>query len=365
MNGSLIKALENEIENPRLKYSATLGFDGFVDSIIKLVHHHDSKGDNVYFDRMKDWGTYITDRVGKNFSVELTRVDVKFGGNMPIMANALANLGLQANCIGAMGYPEIQNAFHEMSRSCNLMSFAPPGITQALEFDDGKIMLGNFEELNKAGWDELKNRIGKEKIIAAMESSSLICLVNWGELEKSNEIWSGLIHEILPECRFKSKPFFFFDLSDFSKKRKEEINEVLNLLKRISGFGKAILGLNQNEAHNLFKIVLNTTTEEVDLIKLGQHLFERLEVEILLLHSRNSASCIRANEYASKTSMLVEYPKLLTGAGDNFNAAFCYGHLLQLDLENCLTVGHAAAHCYIRDGVSPTLKKILNLLKFT
>ena len=66
----------------------------------------------------------------------------KLGGNGPIMANALACLGLHVTYLGCLGYPEIDPVFRDFATRATVRSIAEAGHTDALEFDDGKLMLG-------------------------------------------------------------------------------------------------------------------------------------------------------------------------------------------------------------------------------
>ena len=49
-------------------------------------------------------------------------------------------------------------------------------------------------------------------------------------------------------------------------------------------------------------------------------------------------------------------PKIATGAGDHFNAGFCLGRILDLDLPPIVQIAVAMSGYYVRFGKSPTLR---------
>ena len=51
----------------------------------------------------------------------------------------------------------------EFARRAKVISIAEPGHTDALEFDDGKLMLGKYQVLEEITWENLLSRVGPEK----------------------------------------------------------------------------------------------------------------------------------------------------------------------------------------------------------
>jgi hypothetical protein len=95
-------------------------------------------------------------RRGKASNYELVVKQRKIGGNGPIMANALASLGMAVTYVGNLGYPKIDPVFDEMvARMAAVHSIGEPAHTDALEFEDGKLMLGKLTPLHDANWDNL------------------------------------------------------------------------------------------------------------------------------------------------------------------------------------------------------------------
>src|SRR5689334_4859836 len=88
-------------EAPNLKSVKTLvGLDGFVDNIISVV---DKRHDLEKFDRIRTievLGQKIKNAAGQSSNYELVVTQQKLGGNGPIMANALAAIGMDVTYIG-------------------------------------------------------------------------------------------------------------------------------------------------------------------------------------------------------------------------------------------------------------------------
>src|ERR1700754_4658367 len=93
----------------------TLGFDGFIDTVARVIRHKDDHQAKSYFESSQEFGQYIVEKGEKNFSLELEEFATKLGGNMPITANALSQLGPSVNCIGSLGYPNIHPVFQKMA----------------------------------------------------------------------------------------------------------------------------------------------------------------------------------------------------------------------------------------------------------
>src|SRR5881392_2629821 len=145
---------------------AMVGLDGFVDEIIAVV---DKRHDHGKFEAVKTighLGAKITAAAGESSNYELVVKQRKLGGNGPIMANALASFGFAVTYIGNLGYPTIDPVFEPLSRRAKVHSIGEPGHTDALEFDDGKLMLGKHETLHDVNWDNLLSRVGRDKLKA-------------------------------------------------------------------------------------------------------------------------------------------------------------------------------------------------------
>jgi len=357
----LVEAISNSTGILSTK-KITAGFDGFIDTITRIIR--DKQGDSTpsLFNTIKEFGDYILEKQGASFSLELEERSIKVGGNMPIMANALGRLGLMVNCIGALGDPGVHPVFNQLSPNCHLHSFAEPGTALAYEFNDGKIMMAQMKSINTSGWDKIKEAVGIKTLIRLYSESDMICLLNWSEIDASTNIWKGLLKEVLPDYSAGKKQIAFFDLSDCSKRSNQSITEALDLLQQFGKHAKIVLGLNKNEAGIIFQAVYGKKSKK-DLLSVGKELIERLGIDTLVLHSAREAMAFANNEQVRVDSFFTDEPKISTGAGDNFNAGFCAGQLMELDLESSVILANAVSGCYIREGISPQLPDLINFLE--
>lgn len=328
----------------------TLGFDGFIDAIVRVIRSK-TKSETTYFQTIKEFGEYTVDRSAGNFALELREVFRKPGGNMPIMALALSGWVGRVNCIGALGFPTINPLFADFPDNCSLYSFAEPGITTALEFNDGKIIMGEMSQLNAANWQTLKDILGLDLITDAFRNTELIAMVNWSELDHASEIWRGVQDEVLPRISYPSKPFAFFDLADCSKKSGDEIRGALELIGNFSQWFRVTLGLNKNEAEQIHGVMSNgSVTDNMNVI--GDEIFAHVNAETLVIHFHTTAlAWSRAGTFVKETPRITN-PVLSTGAGDNFNAGYCVGLLADMKVDACLELGHAFASYYMVNGKS-------------
>src|SRR5262245_58615733 len=80
--------------------NAFLGLDGFVDEIFHVVDKRESAEKYQRLPTIARYAERLAAAAGKSTNVELVSQLVKLGGNGPIMANALASLGLRVTYLG-------------------------------------------------------------------------------------------------------------------------------------------------------------------------------------------------------------------------------------------------------------------------
>ena len=177
-------------------HRVTIGLDGFVDEIISVVDKRESAEKFTRVPTLAAFGARVSAAAGQSTNAELVVERVKLGGNGPIMANALAVFGARVTCIGNLGYPKLHPVFSEFAKRAVVYSIAEPGHTDALEFDDGKIMLGKHASLGDVNWANLVERIGRKTLVDSFVNASLVGLESWTQLPHMSDIWEHVLAEI-------------------------------------------------------------------------------------------------------------------------------------------------------------------------
>src|SRR5208337_2440108 len=118
---------------------------------------------------------------------------------------------------GILGYPNLHPVFAEFAKRAEVHSIAEPGYTDALEFQDGKIMFGKHQSLKQMNWANVQARFGKDRFMAKFGSANLVGFVNWTMLTAMSEIWSAFLKEICPSLSGPRRKLFI-DLADPEKR---------------------------------------------------------------------------------------------------------------------------------------------------
>jgi sugar/nucleoside kinase (ribokinase family) len=343
--------------------SAVLGFDGFVDEIIAVVDKWHGPDHYEAVETIAAMARKILGASGESSNYELIVERRKLGGNGPIMANALASLGLGVTYIGSLGYPDIHPVFRDFAARAEVISIAEPGHTDALEFTDGKLLLGKLQSLVDVNWANLVERVGQPELAALMNRATLIGMVNWTMLPRMGEIWDRLLEEILP-LGPRAGRTLFIDLADPEKRTRQDLQAALATATRFQEQVEVILGLNLKEATQVADVLglpdradrEATIEEDADAIR------RALGLSCVVIHPRKAAAAATEAESARFPGPFVQDPKISTGAGDHFNAGFCLGRILGLSLVESLCAGVATSGYYVRTARSPAALELAEFI---
>jgi hypothetical protein len=356
----LLRANARAIASQRL----TIGLDGFVDEIISVVDKRESADKFTRVPTLASFGARISAAAGKSANAELVVERVKLGGNGPLMANALATFGAQVTYIGNLGYPNLHPVFSEFAKHAIVHSIAEPGRTAALEFDDGKLMMGKHASLADVNWANLVERIGRETLVECFANANLVGLQNWTMLPHMSDIWEHVLTEICPTMPAEPRHTFFFDLADPEKRKPGDIRHALDLISRFERYFNVYLGLNEKESFEIATVLGYQGERDGETVvkTVAQFIHGKMKISGVVVHPRAYAIAASAAGIVKVVGPFVERPLISTGAGDHFNAGFCLGKLIGADNEISLQLGVGTSGYYVRTAKAPNTEELANFL---
>jgi sugar/nucleoside kinase (ribokinase family) len=343
---------------------AVVGFDGFVDLIVHPVATRQGQGEAFTpMALIEEFGRRVLAAAGKGTNIELYPQTEKLGGNGPAMACALLAAGLRVKYIGALGAPAVQPVFRELARRTDAVSLCDPGLTTALEFSDGKIMLGQMKSFDDITYPRIVEVMGEGPFFDCLSRADLVALVNWTMVPNMTAIFEELTRSVFPTLPPHER-LFFFDLADPEKRPATNLSLALRAISRFQTFGRVTLGLNLKEAQQVFAVLGGNgeTEDEHGLRSMARQIRQRLEIATVVIHPTESAACATRNDTWWVPGPHTDRPLITTGAGDHFNAGFVAGQMLGFSPESCLALGAGTSGFYVRTGRSPSLGDLESFL---
>jgi hypothetical protein len=342
---------------------AVLGFDGYLDTLISVVRVRHSPNSYDLMESLSEWAERISQSAGSSASMECITKKISVGGFTSNLGRALSTLcGRVENVhlIGAYGTPELHEVFRQQLVEfyrCVLFPVTNPGVTNAYEFADGKIMMVNFENINNLDWAQILAGVGRDFLIEEYDQSRLWGIGYWASSPHMSDFFTQLQETIFPNLSKSAKEkYLILDLSDVSKKPHDQIQELEALLPRFEEYARVVLSLNDLELNKLGTALLGSDLPPhkavIDAIR------ERLNISTVISHHPKIASISAENVHASIINTYTPSPRFTTAAGDHFNAGISYGLLLNLPLEVLPLIGNAVASLFVRTGVSPKSSEV-------
>ena len=343
--------------------SAFMGFDGFIDEIISVVNKRADAHNFTAFSSISEFGDRIKSAAGKSSNIELVTKQSKIGGNGPIMGLSLASLGVKLTYTGALGENVVNPVFKRLEDKCeNVYSLCDAGHTDALEFNDGKLMLGKLETLKDVNWSNIVKAIGQDELNKLITNSDCFAFVNWTMLPYMTNIWKELnkaFASLKPERNFP----VFIDLADFEKREADDCLEAIEIMKEMNKHAIVTLGLNLSEGQQMGELLNYTGSddEDMDSVKaLASFIQKETGLEAISVHPRDFAVAADSNGTYGAYGPYTDKPKISTGAGDHFNAGYFCGTLIGLNQEQALTLGVLNSGFYVRTAISGSLDDLHN-----
>lgn len=357
---NILAILENAMETGS-SVTAAAGFDMVVDSVVRAVRWKNDKCPSTYFETIEEFGKHLISKKNMSCSIEIELQQEKIGGNMAIFSNSLGSLGVSTHCIGSMGYPKTEPVFLGMNENCILHSVGRTGQCNALEFNDGKVMLSSMDNLKEITWETISERLGKEAVTGYFRDSQLAALLNWSEMPGATLLFQKVFENCIKPGKKDKKKWLLMDLSDASRKSEQELLEVLSLGEQFADYRTTVFSMNENECRLIYQALFHG--EAGSRREMGREISRQLRIDYLILHLPDCAYGYKSGIVEKEEGYYTPTPKLSTGGGDNFNAGLCFGLLHGLTLAESLHLGNAVSGYYVRTGASPNIPQLCDFIE--
>jgi ribokinase len=289
----------------------------------------------------------------------ISQQEVK-GGNAVNVAYALGKFGARVKLLAIAESLPAQTLRSTFESLRNVELHIVPGrngLTVALEFfERGRhvnVMLSDTGELAVFDGSEIPT-----DTLNSITSSKIVVVVNWAANTKGTELCS----KIFSQARARGA-LTFFDPADVAQLS----YNIPKLKKEIFDQGLVdYVSLNDNELRILCKVldkyILPQDYSKEDLQR-AIRLFSDQSHATVDVHTRNASFSCRLKDCIVVPCHKVEQ-KIVTGAGDVWDAADLLGHLLSWDSEQRLRFANAAAGLYVSrdDAEPPRLDDVLNFM---
>lgn len=365
------------IERSSARIKALVGFDGFVDSIIHIVdqRHSMSPGDYDRITTIPEFAARCAAASGKSANLEMVVQDVRFGGNGPLFSGALGSLGMSVTYIGAVGqeddWGKLDPIYAPFAERCErVIPICPPGQTDAMEFDDGKIMLGKPANVQEVSWERIKGVVGLDTLIELFDQATLISVVNWTLVGGVEGVWEGMCNDVFPKLSPDPARRMFIDLSDPAKRKDGDIERALGKIQKLQQRLPVTLGLNLAESKRIASVLGVQVYQDSDqplaalVPEAAVCIREAMGISCVVIHQHGGAGA--ADEHGDSCWFAGPYtkrPSISTGAGDHFGGGFSFAQCAGLGLGASLAVACGVAGVYVRDAESPSMDRLVEFLR--
>lgn len=327
---------------------AAVGFDGYIDRLVRVVR---SSEDGTSFRTIADFAAHVGDMAGLSGDMELIELSRRYGGNAPLIAGAIATLGMPCVLAGAIEAP----AFDALPGTIRRIALGPPADALALEFEDGKVMLADVSAMRDITRHPRLSTQAWESSMDCFREAALCVLVNWSAMPEMAQLWEACLNEIATRAE---KPLVYLDIADPSKRSKAAVEELAALIPRRTP-PHTCVGVNEKELYLLCEKLGMRAEDSIEQV--ADALCRRLERSVVV-HGIGYALATEGARCIRRSCRVVAQPRLTTGGGDHFSAGWCYARLNGLGVPEALDFASAVSGAFVEDGVSPDLSRVANYM---
>ncbi|WP_135305639.1 hypothetical protein [Haloarcula amylovorans] len=340
--------------------SLAFGFDGVIDNVRTMI---DTRHGPTEYDRLShlsDLKKRLSDSLEaeSSLTVEWEQEGTRTGGHACHLSRAFTKLGADTLMVGTYGRP-IQEIFKTEFSESTLLSVGEPGYCDAVEFDDGKLMLSETSEAAYLDWETLTDRLDIEQLAEHLDGRDILGVGYWNVTSALPELVYNLIEETWP-LQDSPPEQVFFDPGDIRNLPDEEIRNGASYLEKINEIVPVTVSANPSETAAIAAV--DGADPDSELRSNAQAAFDVLNVDRFIGHSPVVSVGVTQSSNVAVQVPTTESPTMTTSAGDHFNFGVLIAQLAGLSLPATIVTGNAAAGVFVRTGSPPSYEAVCDFV---
>ena len=341
-----------ELDDRRLVF----GFDGVVDTVRVLIDERHEAGGYDTIDTLTDLRDLIdrSTASGSSLTVEWKQKGTRTGGHACHLARAFGALGADPVLIGTYGTP-VREEFRREFSAYTTVSVGEPSFCDAIEFDDGKLLLPESGEARDLDWETLRERAGEEALAGHLDGAAVLGIGYWNVTSHLPELLADLVDTLWP--RLESPPeFVLFDPGDIRRLPATRLQRGTRRLEAVNDTVPVTLSANRAETGALARALDGDSSGTLEGDAFG--VFDGLGIERFVGHGVDEAVAVSAEGSSVIRVPKTDRPEMTTSAGDHFNAGLIAGLLQDLPDAAALVLANSTAGVFVRTGSPPSHREI-------
>lgn len=350
---SLVDRLPDDIGDEKV----VLGFNGAIDRVREIVDEWQGRDSYQRIQRLDDFGQQVSTagREERSMLMEWVCSDMRTGALVCHISRALGMLDFEPVMIGMFGDPP-KDAFLEEFGEFEMESIGEPAYTDAIEFDDGKLMLSESGGMRYLDWEVLCEEVGVDQLAAYLDGAAVLGMGYWAEISDLVSIFEGIADEIVPTLNAPPE-HVLIDPADVGTRPSKDLKQARDALQRLDAVCPVTMSANRYETIDIANSLRSTTADRSPEAA-AEIAREEFGISQFVTHGATKSALATESGIYGVDVPREDEPVLSTGAGDHFNAGFLLGLMYDLGPEESVALGNAVAGCFVRQGDPPTYEKI-------
>jgi hypothetical protein len=242
-----------------------------------------------------------------------------------------------------------------------LHTLGEPGYTDAVEFDDGKLLLIENGDSMELDWDRLCDRVGRETLATRLDGARLFGAGYWAETPNLPDLLSGL-RDLWPELTDPPETVVV-DPGDVRKLDPGRLRAGREALGELDDVARVVLTANRAETDVLADTYGERVGSDRDATGDAEVVFDALDASLVVCHGLEESVVVSETGTHRVSVPVVDDPELTTSSGDHFNAGLALALVEGMEPATAAAVGNAVAGCFVRTGVAPSLADVRSFLE--